>query len=110
MTEPFLYEWCLFVPYCTYTYDMERVERMQTKFQKLLLREDTPPHPIITSIRDVCAAIDAVQSRFQIENDPDLIEGCIYELESLRAQYRYLLRTARQQGITCTEKAHLWGE
>ena len=58
----------------------------------------------------ICAAMDAVQSRFQIENDPDLIEGCIFELESLRAQYRYLLRVARQRGITCTEKTHLWGE
>lgn len=83
---------------------------MQTRWQKLLLRQDVQPDPIIVAIRDVCAAIDAVQSRFQIENDPDLIEGCIFELESLRAQYRYLLRRARQQGITCTEKAHLWGE
>ena len=83
---------------------------MQTRIQKLVLREDTPPHPVIVSIREVCAAIDAVQSRFQMESDPDLIEGCIYELESLRAQYRYLLRTARQQGITCGEKVHLWGE
>jgi len=83
---------------------------MQTRLQKFLLRDEAPPHPIIVSIREVCAAIDAVQSRFQMENDPDLIEGCIYELESLRAQYRYLLRTARQQGVTCTERAHSWGE
>ncbi len=83
---------------------------MQTRLQKLLIRDEVPPHPIIVSIREVCAAIDAVQSRFQMENDPDLIEGCIYELESLRAQYRYLLRTARQQGVTCTERSHLWGE
>lgn len=83
---------------------------MQTRLQKLLLRDEAAPHPIIVSIREVCAAIDAVQRRFQMEDDSDLIEGCIYELEALRAQYRYLLRTARQQGVTCTEKAHLWGE
>ena len=83
---------------------------MQTKLQKMFLREDVQPHPIILSIRHVCAAIDAVQNRFQMESDPDLIEGCIYELESLRAQYRYLLRTAREQGITCTETTYLWGE
>ena len=83
---------------------------MQRTLRKLLLREDTPPHPLIESIRQVCAAIDVVQSRFDQETDPDLIEGCIYELESLRAQYRYLLRTARQQGITCREKAHLGNE
>ena len=83
---------------------------MHARLQKMFLREEVQPHPLIVSIRNVCTAIDAVQNRFQMENDPDLIEGCIYELESLRAQYRYLLRTARQQGVTCTEKAHLWGE
>lgn len=78
--------------------------------RKMLLREDTPPDPVIQSVREICARMDAVQARFTMETDPDLIEGCIYELESLRAQYRYLLRTARKEGITCGEKAHLWGE
>lgn len=83
--------------------------RMQS-LRKLLVREDTPPDPVIVAVREICARMDAVQNRFEMETDPDLIEGCIYELESLRAQYRYLLRTARKEGITCGEKAHLWGE
>ena len=83
---------------------------MENTFRKLLLRADEPPHPTITAIRDVCARIDAVESRFSLETDPDLIEGCIYELGSLRAQYRFLLRHAREQGITCREKTLLWNE
>lgn len=83
--------------------------RMQS-LRKLLVREDTPPDPVIVAVREICARMDAVQNWFEMETDPDLIEGCIYELESLRAQYRYLLRTARKEGITCGEKAHLWGE
>lgn len=82
---------------------------MQT-LRQILIREDTPPDPVIVAIRDICARIDAVQSRFEMETDPDLIGGCIYELESLRAQYRYLLKTARQQGIACRERSHLWSE
>lgn len=78
--------------------------------RKTLVREDVPPDPVIVAIRDICARIDAVQSRFDMETDSDLIEGCIYELESLRAQYRYLLRKARNDGVACREKAHLWGE
>ena len=78
--------------------------------RKMLVREDAPPDPIIVAVREICAQMDAVQQRFQMETDPDLIESCIYELESLRARYRYLLRTARKEGITCGEKAHLWGE
>lgn len=79
-------------------------------WRKVILREENPPHPLIKSIRDVCARIDQVENRFSMETDTDLIEGCIFELESLRAQYRYLLRTAREQGITCQERAHLWNE
>ena len=35
-----------------------------------------------------------------MESDSDLIEACIYEMEALRARYRYLLKAAREQGIT----------
>ncbi len=78
--------------------------------RKVLLREEQPPHPIIESIRDVCARLEAVESRFANETDSDLIEGCIYERESLRAQYRYLLRLAREQGIASRERVCLWNE
>lgn len=80
------------------------------QIRQKLLRNEEAPHPIIEAIRDVCAGIDAAQSRFEQETDPDLIEAAIYELQSLRAKYRYLLRTARSQGVTCREKVHLWNE
>lgn len=80
------------------------------QIRQKILREDEAPHPIIDAIRDVCERIDATQSRFEQETDPDLIEAAIYELQSLRAKYRYLLRTARSEGITCREKVHLWNE
>lgn len=83
---------------------------MVNRLRKTILREEQPPHPLIEAIREVCARIDLVENRFSMETDTDLIEGCIYELESLRAQYRYLLRSAREQGISCRERAHLWNE
>ena len=75
-----------------------------------LLREEVEPHPIVESVREVCQRIDATQSCFEQETDPDLIEAAIYELQSLRAKYRYLLRMARAQGVTCQEKVCLWNE
>lgn len=80
------------------------------QIRQKILREDTEPHPIIGSIREVCGQIDVAQSRFEQQSDPDLIEAAIYELQSLRAKYRYLLRVAREEGITCREKVHLWDE
>lgn len=75
-----------------------------------ILKDEEAPHPVIAAIREVCAGIDAAQSRFEQESDPDLIEAAIYEMQSLRAKYRYLLRMARTQGIRCGEKVHLWDE
>jgi hypothetical protein len=82
---------------------------MKSISQKVL-RNDAEPHPIVYSIRQVCADIDAAQSRFEQETDADLIEASIYELQSLRAKYRYFLRLARSEGVMCNEKAHLWNE
>lgn len=79
-------------------------------FSKTILRDEMKPHPLIIAIRQVCESIDVVQNRFEQETDPDLIESSIYELQSLRAKYRYLLRTARKEGIVCEEKVHLWNE
>ncbi len=83
---------------------------MDYRLHKSLLRADQPPHPTIEAIRRVCEQMRLVENRFSQETDQDLIEGCIYEMQSLRAQYRYLLRTARDQGISCEERAHLWNE
>lgn len=83
---------------------------MDNALKKVLLRMDEPPHPTIEAIRAVCLQIELVQRRFSMESDPDLIESCIFELESLRARYRYLLRTARNEGVSCQEKVHLWNE
>ena len=75
-----------------------------------VLREDAAPHPIIVAIRQVCESMDAVENRFKVETDPDLIEACVYEMQSLRAKYRYFLRLARSSGIASEERAYLWDE
>ena len=33
---------------------------------------------------------------FEMEDDTDLMEACIYQRESLQARYRYLLRKAKE--------------
>ena len=70
--------------------------------------QDTGENSILDAIAKTRYALENAYAGFDDATDPDLIEGCIYELESLRAQYRYLLRQAREQGIVCSEKTHLW--
>ena len=101
---------CVYLLHTVHRITIQKGMDAMESLRKTLVREDVPPDPVIVAIREICARIDAVQSRFDMETDSDLIEGCIYELESLRAQYRYLLRKARNDGVACREKAHLWGE
>lgn len=71
---------------------------MDFAIKRVLLKPEVRPDETREAIREVCRQLENVQSRFEMENDPDLIEACIYEMESLRARYRYLLRQAKAQG------------
>ena len=66
-------------------------------------------NPIIREIRFVMRQIDAVISVSCLDNDSDLIESRIYELEALRARYRYLLKTARNERVVCGDKHVKYG-
>ena len=92
-----------------HTLDMKGGMDMESLLTSLI-RETGKTDPTILAIREVCASIDAAQRRFEQECDPDFIESTIYELQSLRARYRYLLRTARERGVSCQEKVYLWNE
>ena len=72
---------------------------MEGGFRRAILKQEERPNDILDAIRDVCMKMENVNLRFEMERDSDLIESCIYEMESLRARYRYLLRMAKEQGL-----------
>ncbi len=55
---------------------------------------------ILAEIKKVSGQIARIESCFQMTSDEDLIDSCIYEMESLNARYRYLLRKAREEGVS----------
>ena len=57
---------------------------------------------LLAEIREVCRQMQSANSRFANENDNDLVDACIYEMEALNARYRFLIKRAREVGITCT--------
>lgn len=59
-----------------------------------------PENELQAALRFVSEELARVQTCFEMESDPDLIESYIYEQQALRARYRYLLRQARQSGQT----------
>ena len=61
---------------------------------------------ILADMHALCEQMERAYSRFEFEQDTDLIESAIYEIKSLKAQYRYLLRVAKENGITCPQALH----
>jgi hypothetical protein len=51
---------------------------------------------LICDIEVVKKGFDAASSRFDYQDDPDLVECCIYEMKALNAKYCYLLKEVRR--------------
>lgn len=68
-----------------------------------IFRKNTPKPTendlILEDIRNVSRMINEAYERFEFESDSDLVEATVYELEALKARYRYLLRLAKAKGI-----------
>jgi hypothetical protein len=73
---------------------------MGNGLKEKLLRPKVEQDPLIQSIRDVCRRMEALETQFGAISDNDLLEACIYEMEALRAQYRFLLRRAKEMGVS----------
>jgi hypothetical protein len=67
----------------------EKVEKIDNKME------------LLTELKNIKKKIDAANSRFDYQFNMDLIDSTIYELQSLDMQYRYLLKSAKEQGIRC---------
>ena len=58
---------------------------------------------LIFQIRDTSQRLAAAYSRFEIESNEDLLDSIIYEIQSLKALYRYLIKRAKTEGLQCGE-------
>ena len=82
---------------------------MESVLKRAILRgEQQQECDVLQAIREVCRQLDSVQARFEMESDSDLIDACIYEMEALCARYRFLLRQAKQEGLTACANTPLW--
>lgn len=58
---------------------------------------------LVKQIRDTSQKLESAYSRFENEVNEDLLDSIIYEIQSLKALYRYLLKRAKESGIECAE-------
>ncbi len=59
--------------------------------------------PIVLQLRDTADRLRSAYSRFETEENEDLIESVIYEIQSLKSLYRYLIKRAKETGTECSE-------
>ncbi len=64
-------------------------------------KNDDKKERLLEEIKEVGRLIACNDCWFEMESDENLIDACIYQREELNSRYRYLLKTARQQGVNC---------
>lgn len=73
---------------------------LRSKTQPEVSEDTRKDEALLREIREVCEEIKSSDMRFSLAEDDSLIDACIYEREALQSRYRYLLRCARDRGIT----------
>jgi len=58
---------------------------------------------LLMQIRDTSRKLKNAYSRFENESNDDLLDSIIYEIQSLKALYRYQLKRAKESGLECPE-------
>ena len=74
----------------------------------IILKPQAVRSELLDEIRRTVDELNTAHIWFEAESDPDLIEACVYRMESLEAKYRYLMRLARAEGLrrdACTGEA-----
>jgi vacuolar-type H+-ATPase subunit B/Vma2 len=58
---------------------------------------------LINEIHRLSEALALAYERFELHSDNDLVEATIYEIEALKARYRYLLAIAKEKNLKSSE-------
>lgn len=67
------------------------------------LQPKPEPNKLMTELEEVKDELLRARIEFDTLTNLDLIESCIYQLESLEVRYNYLIKQARQKGLCYSE-------
>lgn len=70
-----------------------------------VIRKPVTPsnNSLVIQIRETSKKLESAYCRFENETNEDLLDSVIYEIQSLKALYKYLLKRAKESGIECAE-------
>lgn len=84
---------------------MEKYFKNAKIFYYEVIRKPIQPSSdsLVMQIRETSQKLESAYSRFENELNEDLLDSIIYEIQSLKALYRYLLKKAKESGLECAE-------
>lgn len=82
---------------------MSKVKEFFSKVSGMLAGKTPEPSDsdeLLSDIDEIADRLSHCRKCFNLVTDDDLIEAAIYEELALRSRYAYLMKTAREKGIT----------
>ena len=77
----------------------EKTNDLLTIIRQYFKKNSVSNNEILMELAEVKNQLEHAQRLFNLQTDLDLIESCIYQIDSLEAKYNYLLKEARKHGI-----------
>ena len=88
-------------------FDMENAvlfQSLKSKCHMVLtqmgLREKPKRSDVLEELTEVIQQMKNAETRFNLENDYDLVEANIYDMKALQARMRHLLERAKKEKVT----------
>lgn len=80
---------------------LEKTKEIYRKKVRMPTKEEMKEAGIVEEIRKTRFELEGAYKRFENESNEIMLDSVIYEIQSLRARYRFLLQLARDRGIEC---------
>ncbi|MBQ4338887.1 MAG: DUF2508 family protein [Clostridia bacterium] len=80
---------------------LEKTKEIYRKKVRMPTKEELKEAQMVEEIRKTRLELESAYNRFENESNEVMLDSVIYEIQSLRARYRFLLQIAREQGIEC---------
>ena len=78
---------------------LEKTNDLLAIIRQYFKKNSVSNNEILMELAEVKNQLEHAQLLFNLQTDLDLIESCIYQIDSLEAKYNYLLKEARKHGI-----------
>lgn len=78
---------------------MEKMRNLLAVINQYFKKNNVHSDKILLELEEVKNQLEHAQLLFNSQTNLDLIDSCIYQIDSLEAKYNYLIKEARKKGI-----------